>query len=129
MQLTTTLTTSFPRYLQQLVTAQGARNRELEQELKAYRRSSDSSNSPKINGYPPATRTSSHSRSSPSDGSREEDAMILHDDGVDGIGVGGGVIEYWGYAGGDGRGGLPSMPERDDEKVEYDDSGRSTHGM
>jgi hypothetical protein len=42
----------FPRYLQQLVTAQGARNRELEQELKAYRRSMDSSCSPKLNGYP-----------------------------------------------------------------------------
>lgn len=36
-------TTSFSRYLQQLVTAQGARNRELEQELEAYRRSSGGS--------------------------------------------------------------------------------------
>jgi hypothetical protein len=115
---------SYTRYLQQLVTAQGARNRELEQELKAYRRSSDSSRSPKLNGYPPppgrSTRTNSHSRSSPSDTGREEDSMILYD-GVDGIGVGGGgggVIEFGNYAGGDGRGGLPSMPEGDDENTE-----------
>ena len=65
----------FPRYLQQLVTAQGARNRELEQELKAYRRSSDSSISPTLS-----------------------------------------------YGGGDGRGGLPSMPEGDNEDVDYDHS-------
>ena len=114
-----TLSNSFSRYLQQLVTAQGARNRELEQELKAYRRSSDSSRSPKLNGYPPGrtTRTNSHSRSSPSDTGREEESMILYD-GVDGIGVAGGVIEFGSYAGGDGRGGLPSMPEGDDENTE-----------
>jgi hypothetical protein len=44
--------------------------------------------------------------------------MILHD-GVDSIGVGGGgVIEFGSYAGGDGRGGLPSMPEGYDENTE-----------
>ena len=40
------------RYLQQLVTAQGTHNRELEQELKAYRQSSElmgDSDSPKLN--------------------------------------------------------------------------------
>ena len=43
--------------------------------------------------------------------------MVLHD-GVDGIGVGsGGVMEFGSY--GDGRGGLPSMPEGDDEDVDY----------
>jgi hypothetical protein len=132
----------FPRYLQQLVTAQGARNRELEQELKAYRRASGSGSgsSPNLNGYPPprrsntvgggGTRTASHSRSTPSDESREEDSMMLHDS-VDGIGVGGGsVIEFGNYGaggGGDGRGGLPSMPEGDDEDVDYDDSPHLPH--
>ena len=122
----------FPRCLQQLVTAQGSRNRELEQELKTYRRPSGSGGSPKLNGYPQrrssaigrsGTRTASHSRSTPSDGGKEEDSMMLHD-GVDGIGVeGGGVIEFGNYGGGgDGRGGLPSMPEGDDEDVDYGDS-------
>ena len=124
------------RYLQQLVTAQGARNRELEQELKAYRQSSDSpsgsidSDSPKINGYQHQQQKRSstigggpriipHSTSSPSDESKEDgdDCMMMHD-GVDGIGPGG-VIEFGSYGGGgnggDGRGRLPSMPEGDDE--------------
>lgn len=96
----------------------------------------DSSSSPRLNGYPSGrsntigeggTRTASHSRSSPSDGGREEDSMILHD-GVDGIGVGsGGVIEFGNYGGGDGRGGLPSMPEGDDENVDYDHSQHHHH--
>ena len=42
----------FPRYLQELVTAQGALERELEQELEAYGRLLDSRSSLKLNVYP-----------------------------------------------------------------------------
>ena len=138
----------FSRYLQQLVTAQGARNRELEQELRAYRRSSDSaggsidSGSPKMNGYhhqhhqhhQPQRKSSgtiggvgTTSTPSSSDGGKEDvdDVLMLHD-GVDGIGSNG-VIEFGSYAGGEGRaGGLPSMPEGDDE-VDDDDSLQQQH--
>ena len=125
------------RYLQQLVTAQGARNRELEQELEAYKRSESAngsvdSDSPKLSGYlgqqqqrqqqQPhrrssvigigGTRTTPPSMSSSSDGGKDDgdDVLMLHD---------GAVIEFGSYGGGggggEGRGGLPSMPEGDDE--------------
>lgn len=100
------------RYLQQLVTAQGARNRELEQELKSYRGGSSGAGSE-------AGEQQQHSASSPPGGNsashktknatlnghghrngdtHEDHEMMLHDE--------------FGYSGG---GGLPSMPEGDDE--------------
>ena len=72
------------RYLQQLVTAQGARNRELEQELKAYRRRSRSSSSME----PPLTDSA---------GTAGNGSMILHDE-----------LHHF-HHGHLGR--LPSMPE------------------
>ena len=55
------------RYLQQLVTAQGAQNRKLEQELKAYRRRLHSSSSME----PPLTDSA---------GTAGDGSMILHDE-------------------------------------------------
>ncbi|EDR06938.1 uncharacterized protein LACBIDRAFT_294581 [Laccaria bicolor S238N-H82] len=76
------------RYLQQLVTAQGARNRELEQELKTYRRRSRSSSSME----PPL---SDSTPTAGGDGSN----MILHDE-----------LHHFHHGHGH-MGRLPSMPE------------------
>ncbi|EDQ98226.1 uncharacterized protein LACBIDRAFT_336159 [Laccaria bicolor S238N-H82] len=78
------------RYLQQLVTAQGACNRELEQELKAYRRRSRSSSSME----PPLS--DSASTAAGGDGSN----MILHDE-----------LHHFHHGGHGHMGRLPSMPE------------------
>lgn len=77
------------RYLQQLVTAQGARNRELEAELKAYRTAADGerkdggvdSGESDAGQSRPTTCTSSAPTSPPELGSDGElNGMILHDE-------------------------------------------------
>ncbi|KAF8880463.1 helix-loop-helix DNA-binding domain-containing protein [Gymnopilus junonius] len=115
------------RYLQQLVTAQGARNRELEQELKAYRGGSS--------GAPSETGDSTSSNlkkdlSSPSpsadkdlnhlgNGDDHDHDMMLHDGSNMDFSMMGG---YGSNAGGM----LPSMPEGDDED---DHGGEGEEGM
>ncbi|KAF9486160.1 HLH-domain-containing protein [Pholiota conissans] len=119
------------RYLQQLVTAQGARNRELEQELKAYRGSvsSGASDSGEPNGKPKSGARDMSADSADGDhlgshhhtnhslslhGANDADAMMLHDGAGDANGAGGAMdFAMGGYVNGVGM--LPSMPEDDDE--------------
>lgn len=96
------------RYLQQLVTAQGARNRELEQALRAYRGSSSAGGSEA--GVNAAGDAGMHGAGSPDGDDGRTDEMMLHDANGDSMDFGGGG--GGGYSGG---GMLPSMPEDDDE--------------
>jgi hypothetical protein len=113
------LTCTTRRYLQQLVTAQGARNRELERELSAYRGSSsnpngggsgstpsDSEAGDAAHGSPPASSALRFdNREQPQDRDQE---MMLHD-GFGGM--------------------LPSMPEGEGEEEDGLDGGGERMGM
>ncbi|KAF8168895.1 helix-loop-helix DNA-binding domain-containing protein [Pholiota molesta] len=118
------------RYLQQLVTAQGARNRELEQELKAYRGSVSSGGSD-AGGEPAKKPGHARDMSADSDAERHhhhhghnsantaqhlalDQEMMLHDGGG-GADGGGGMDFAMGGVYVNGVGMLPSMPEGDDE--------------
>lgn len=91
--------------MQQLVTAQGARNRELELELKQYRGGSSGAPSEAGGDHKHGVSDKDH------DGDDQE--MMLHDDGM-GLD---GSMDFSGLGGyGGGVGGmLPTMPEDDNE--------------
>ncbi|KAJ7474433.1 helix-loop-helix DNA-binding domain-containing protein [Mycena galericulata] len=88
------------RYLQQLVTAQGARNRELEEQLKGFRGSSGSASPPPSSGLPLPLPSSSSSSVGAGAASTSASA-------------GGMGMDFGGVGDGWGAGLLASMPEEE----------------